>query len=71
MGIDLLTLVMYPTVPNGVITADDLRLFKDMKHVELSEIPDSDHFIRLRQPKMYFDALSEFLFEKTKGERAG
>ncbi|MFK7823621.1 MAG: alpha/beta fold hydrolase [Oligoflexales bacterium] len=60
-GIDLPTLLMYPTIPNGVITEEDLQLFKDMKHVELAEVSDSDHFIRLRQPQRYYEVVDGFL----------
>ena len=54
------TLVMYPTVPKGIISDSDVSAYGSMPHVRMVEFEDSDHFIRLRQPEKYLQEVGKF-----------
>jgi pimeloyl-ACP methyl ester carboxylesterase len=57
--LEIPTLVMYPTIPKGIIGGNDLERFEH-QGAKLVEFEDSDHFIRLRQPVKYVDEIMAF-----------
>ncbi|MFK7824496.1 MAG: alpha/beta fold hydrolase [Oligoflexales bacterium] len=59
MELEIPTLVLYPTIPKGIIGENDIERFKH-QGAKLVEFEDSNHFIRLRQPEKYCKEIMAF-----------
>lgn len=63
--LELPTLVMYPSIPKGILSIDDIGLFNKQHLTKLVEFEDSDHFIRLREPDKFLNEIDLFANEVT------